>query len=88
MEDKTFEVYRELSCSLNGEIRDGCLHLASEVWGAYDSEQYINFDKENTDKLFSLISLDDFVMLCKKEHLIGLNKYLDANGIDRKTFTI
>ena len=87
MKDQTFEIYRESNLSLSGEIREGCLHLTSEVWGSYDSEQHIDFTKDDTEKLFSLISLDEFIALCQKEHLIGLDKFLNDNGIKRSTFT-
>jgi hypothetical protein len=55
------------------------------VWGDYDSEQHIDFSKDATEKLFSLISLDEFIVLCRKEHLIGLDKFLNEKGIERKT---
>ena len=55
------------------------------MWGDYDSEQHIEFSKDATEKLFSLISLDEFIALCRKEHLIGLDKYLNEKGIERKT---
>jgi hypothetical protein len=54
------------------------------VWGDYDSEQHIEFSKDATEKLFSLISLDEFIALCRKVHLIGLDKYLNEKGIERK----
>ena len=88
MEDQTFIIYSESSLTLKGEIRDGCLHLTSEVWGGgYDGEQYIDFSKDNTDKLFSLLSLNEFICMCQKVHLLGLDKYLDEKGIERSTFT-
>ena len=87
MKNQTFNIYSESNLSLSGEIREGCLHLTSEVWGDYDSEQHIDFFKDATEKLFSLISLDEFIALCRKERLLGLNKYLDDNEIERSTFT-
>ena len=88
MKDQAFNIYSERNLSLSGEIREGCLHLTSEVWGDYDSEQHIDFSKDATEKLFSLISLDEFIVLCRKEHLLGLDKFLKENGIERKTVTI
>ena len=55
------------------------------MWADYDSEQHIEFSKDATEKLFSLISLDEFIVLCRKEHLIGLDKFLNEKGIERKT---
>lgn len=85
MKDQAFNIYSERNLSLSGEIREGCLHLTSEVWGDYDSEQHIDFSKDATEKLFSLISLDEFIALCRKEHLLGLEKFLNEKGIERKT---
>ena len=87
MKDQTFDIYTESNVSLSGEIRDGCLYLTSEVWGEYDSEQHIEFSKEATEQLFSIITLKEFIFFCQKEHLIGLEKYLDEKGIERTTFT-
>lgn len=87
MKDQKFNIYSESNLSLSGEICEGCLHLTSEVWGSYDSEQHIDFSEDDTEKLFSLISLDEFITLCQKEHLIGLNKFLNDNGIKRSSFT-
>lgn len=55
------------------------------MWGNYDSEQHIDFSKDATEMLFSLISLDEFIALCRKEHLIGLDKFPNEKGIERKT---
>ena len=60
MEDRKFAVYSEPGVYLGGEIKNGCLHLESDVFGELDSEQHYSFSKEDTDKLFSLISFEDF----------------------------
>ena len=49
MNDQKFNIYSESNLSLSGEISEGCLHLTSEVWGSYDSEQHIDFTKEDTE---------------------------------------
>ena len=46
MKDQKFNIYSEPNLSLSGEICEGCLHLTSEVWGSYDSEQHIDFTKD------------------------------------------
>ena len=84
----TFTIYGEQNISLTGKIIDGCLSLESDVYGdEHDSEKHYEFSKEETEKLFNLISMDDFTKLCKKEHVIGMEEFLDKNHIEYKTFT-
>ena len=64
------------------------LYIISKVWGEYDSEQHITFSKEETDKLFSIITLDELISLGQKSYLGGLNEFWDENNIKRNTFTI
>lgn len=82
MEDKKFTIYNESDVYLGGSINNGCLSLLSEVNGDYTSEMSYGLTKENTDKLFSIISFDDFVDLCKKESLIGFLEFLDKHSIE------
>ena len=82
MQNQSFNIYSERYVHLFGEITDGCLHLESDVYGDdYDSEKHYMFSKEETAKLFSLISLKDFIALCRKEYLIGMERFLEENGI-------
>ena len=84
----TFTIYSEQNISLTGKIIDGCLSLESNVYGdEHDSEKHYEFSKEETEKLFNLITKDDFIELCKKKRLIGMEEYLDKNHIEYKTFT-
>ena len=84
----TFTIYSEQNISLTGKIIDGCLSLESNVCGdEHGSEKHYEFSKEETEKLFHLISMDDFTKLCKKEHVIGMEDFLDKNHIKYKTFT-
>lgn len=88
MKDQVFTICREPHIFFGGEIKDGRLHLVSEVYGEYDSEQNYSFSKEDTDKLFSLISLEDFCALCRREHLQGMDAYLEKHGIRPGVFTV
>ena len=88
MEDRKFTVYSEPGVYLGGEIENGCLHLESDVFGEFDSEQHYSFSKEDTDKLFSVISFEDFCELCRREHLLGMDEFLEKNGIKPGVFTI
>ena len=85
MENRSFVMYSERYAYLGGELRDGILKLESEVYGGddfYDSEGHYTLSKESTEKLLSLISLDDFIALGKKEHLDGVLGFLIDNKID------
>ena len=88
IKDKEFVIYSEKYVSLTGKIADGCLSLESNAYGDdHDSEKHYEFSEEETEKLFKLISIDDFVKLCQKEHLLGMEKFLKDNSIEYRTFT-
>ena len=88
MVDKSdFTIYKEENISLDGKIENGCLHLESAVYGDdYDSEKYYDFTKEDTDRLFSLISFEDFLKKCREGHLMWMEDFLERNNISPKTF--
>ncbi len=63
---------------------DGSLELTSEVYGDDDhpdSEKHYVFSKEQTDKLFSMISLEDLIESCQRGRLFWLEAFLRRNGI-------
>lgn len=87
MENKSFEVYREENISLSGCINNNTLHLTSMVYGEWgDSEKYYDFTKENTEKLFSLISFENFLEELRKDKLDWLSTFLKENDIQVKEF--
>lgn len=90
MKEQSFAIYNERYVHLNGDIdQDGCLKLLSEVYGEdYDSERHYSFSREETDKLFSIISLEDFISLCQEQRLAGMEKFLAENHIMYGTITI
>ena len=84
----TFTIYKENNVSLTGKIVDDCLSLDSLVYGdEYDSEKHYEFSKEETEKLFNLVSMNNFIELCQKKHLNGMEEFLNKNNIKYKTFT-
>lgn len=86
--DREFVIYSEKYVSLTGKIIDGCLSLESNIYGDdYDSEKHYEFSKEETEKLFKLISIDDFIKLCQKEYLLGMEEFLKDNDIKHSSFT-
>ena len=87
MKDMKFVIYDYGCVALDAEIEDGKLTLVSNVFGEYDSEKTYSFSKEGTEKLFSIISIDDFVSLCRKENLMGMEKFLERNDIKYASFT-
>lgn len=89
MEDVRISVYHENPVFLDLNIVDGCLRMDSEVYGPpYDSEAHYVFSKEETEKLFQLITLDDFVAMCRKEHLTGMKRFLKKQSIKYDVFVI
>ena len=91
MEDKKFVVYYERYVFLDGVIKDGCLELISEVIGDEDypdSEKHYIFTQEQTEKLFSIISLEDLIESCRKGGLIWLEDFLSEKGIKPQECTI
>ena len=89
MEPQYIHIYSGRTSALTGNIdEDGRLHLTSEVYGEdYDSEKHYEFTKEETDRLFSIISLEDFIALCSEQHLIGMEGFLSDNQIRYDSFT-
>ena len=87
--DRDFVIYSEQYCSLKGQIRDRQLYLESYVYGDdYDSEQHIEFTAEDTEKLFSLMSFEEFVGFLHEKRLYGFNEFLREKGIEPQTITI
>lgn len=70
---------------LGGEITDGVLTVESEVYGGddwYDSERYYTLTKESTEKLFSLVTVEEFEEIGRTCNLSGLLSFLDRNDIE------
>ena len=81
-EVRKIEIYNEENVALNGMIIDGCLSLESNVYGEeYDSEMHYRFSKNETKKLFRIISEEDFIALCKERRVTGMEKFLNDNDI-------
>jgi hypothetical protein len=86
--DEEFTVYNEENISLHGDIKAGCLHLCSCVYGEdYDSEKNYDLSKEDTDKLFRIMSLDEFIKNCREDKLHWMENFFEKNDIHPKTFT-
>ena len=51
------------------------------------ARNFYDFSKEETEKLFDLISLENFIELCRREHLVGMEKFLGENQISYRSFT-
>ncbi len=91
IEDQRFGVYRNAYSSMFGSIFNGCLTIESNVDGdgAFpDMEKHYSFSFADTQRLFELISFEELIDLCKKEHASGFEEFLDNNGICPKTFVI
>jgi hypothetical protein len=82
MEKERFVIRDDEHVSLTGRIASGCLHLASCIYDEdFESDMYYDFTKEDTDKLFQVLSFDEFIELCINEGLLGLNEFLKEHDI-------
>ncbi len=90
--DTSFLIYANKTSSFDGYIKDGCLYMTSEVYGngdsCMDSEMHYSFSLEETNKLFSLISVDEFIESCKNGGTMWLHDFLWKNDIQYKTCCI
>ena len=84
-----FTCYFERYAYLKGEIKNGCLHLESTVYGDdCDSEKHYSFSREATVKLFSVLTLNEFIELCRIKGLAGAEKLLSENDITYESTAI
>ena len=91
MKDQRFVIYKDTYSALFGDITGGCLHIESDLDedDMYPgSEKHYRFSKEDTARLFSVISLRDFITLCRKKGLMGMDAFLAENGIRPETTII
>ncbi len=87
MEDRNFSIYSERYASMKGEIRNGCLHIELDVYGDdYDSEAHYTLVEAETERLFSIISPDDFIALCREGHVKGMLDLFETNNIDYSSY--
>lgn len=72
MEDtERINIYLRGSGYLDIKITNGAIELISEVWGDYDSEAFYLVKKEEADKIFAKMNLDEFVELMKTNYSVG-----------------
>lgn len=87
--DRDFTVYSERYISLYGKIRNGCMTLISEVEGDdYSSLKRYTFSLDETLRLLSKVSLDDFFDVCREGHLEGMELFLRKNSIEYSSMLI
>lgn len=90
MKDREMNVYSNPCHSyLDLKIEDDCLTLMSEVRGGEDIgdlEVHYEFSKEETKKLFEIISLEEFVKFGEEKRAVRfILKFLDDHGIKYTT---
>ena len=83
--DMKFDIYSERYVYLGGEIRNGALELISEVYGEYDSEKHYYLSRSETEKLFSICPMEEFIEMCRKGRLIWMEDYFNRSGIKYRT---
>ena len=89
IEDTKFSIKSGSCVSRYGEIKDGEMHLTSEVYGDdFDSEQHISFSKADTKRILSMMTLDEFCDFYGKVGTLGLNDFIREHKLKPKTITI
>ena len=83
-----FFCYGNRNVSFEGKIVDGCLHLVSIITDDIESEAHFTFSREETARLFSIISLNEFIDLCRAKHMTGMRKFLKDNGIEFQSMVV
>ena len=81
MEDQKFIIINEGNVYIGGEIWRGTLNIKSEVDGPYISEMGYYLSKEETNKLFSLITLEGFIKMVHDGGCMAMTDFFDAHGI-------
>ncbi len=89
MENQHFTISKNDYSSFFGSIIDGCLSLEEDIDGDGnwpDTEKHYSFSEEDTAKLFSIISIDEFIEFCRTHNLSELDRFLELNDIHPRTF--
>lgn len=89
IEDTTFSIKSETYVSRYGKIKDGEMHLTSEVHGDdFDSEQHIIFSKADTERILSMMTLKEFRDFYGKVGTLGLEEFIKEHKLKPNTITI
>jgi len=81
MEDQRFTIYNEGDVYIGGNIFRGALNIKSEVDGPYTSEMGYYLTKEDTDKLFLIISFEDFIKMVHDGGCMAMTEFFDSHEI-------
>lgn len=89
VENLSFSCYGDRNIYLGGTIKNGCLNLESVVYGDdFESEKHYLFSKETTEKLFSILTLESFIEMCKSVPLLEIEKFFEENDIKYESIVI
>jgi hypothetical protein len=86
-----FTVYQNAYGYLGGEIVNGRLSISSEIYGDADhpdSEIQYSLSAEDTIKLFSAVSLNEFIDICNQKRLLGMMLFLNDLGIEPRIIPV
>ena len=89
MKNQKITICVERGYYFGGEIENGKLSLVSEVYGDdFESERRYEFSRQETTRLFEIVSVDGFVEMCKQEGTTGLDMFLQNHHITCQCVTI
>lgn len=87
VKDMSIQIYARDNVFLDAIIEDDALTVISNVFGIFDSELTYSFSKEQTERLFKLISFEDFIITLREKDIEWMEDYLKENNIKPATFT-
>lgn len=82
----SIQIYARDNVYLDAIIEDDVLTIVSNVFGKYDSEMTYSFSKEQTERLFKLISFEDFIITLREKDTEWMEEFLKENNIKPATF--
>lgn len=74
---------------LDGKIKDGEIHLTSEVdMDDFYSERHVSFSKADTKRILSMMTFDEFMDFYLKEGSSGLDRFIEEHKLHPNKITI
>ena len=87
--NNTFHIKSQNNASFYGDITGGKIHLTSMVYGDdWDSEKHIDFSKEDTQYILSMMSIEEFRDFCAEKDLNGLYDFIKEHKLNPSIITI
>lgn len=87
MKDQHFHIVHKEYESRWGDIENGCLHVeANTYFEDYAPERQWFLTKEDTDKLFSIMTLEEFIKFASAANWEEIEDMFEKHGIEPEIF--